>query len=83
MAARIVAIGTSLRTRARRWLQTAWCVMNGGHYRVLHAAPERMALRCVACGHTTPGWAMGSPRLARTMPGDPARLQMERPRMVA
>ena len=40
-------------------LQSTWCVINGGHYKVLHTAPDRMALRCVACGHTSPGWEVG------------------------
>lgn len=64
--------------RLSRWFQTTWCVINGGHYKVLHTAPNRMALRCVACGHTSPGWAVGSPRLARVMPSDPERLRTQR-----
>jgi hypothetical protein len=63
-------------TRFARWVQSTWCVVNGGHYKVLHTEPERMALRCVACGHTSPGWAVGSPRLARTVPADPERLRI-------
>ena len=65
-------------TRISRLVQSTWCVMNGGHYKVLHTEPERMALRCVACGHTSPGWAVGAPRLARTMPSDPERLRAAR-----
>ena len=73
----------SLWTRVTRWLQNTWCVINGGHYKVLHTEPDRMALRCVACGHMSPGWAVGSPRLARTMPSDPERLRATRRPMVA
>lgn len=73
----------SLWTRFTRFLQSTWCVVNGGHYKVLHTEPDRMALRCVACGHTSPGWAVGSPRLARTVPADPERLRAVRPRLVA
>ena len=65
-------------TRVARVLQSTWCVINGGHYKVLHTEPERMALRCVACGHMSPGWAVGGPRLARTMPSDPERLRASR-----
>ena len=72
------AHAASLRTRFARWFQTTWCVINGGHYKVLHTAPDRMALRCVACGHTSPGWEVGSPRLARTVPSDPERLRLVR-----
>jgi hypothetical protein len=80
---RLMATVTFLRTRLRPILQSTWCVINGGHYKVLHTEPERMALRCVACGHTTPGWAVGSPRLTRTTPADRERLRVARPRMVA
>jgi hypothetical protein len=37
-----------------------------------------MALRCVACGHTSPGWEVGSPRLARALPANPDRLRARR-----
>jgi hypothetical protein len=69
--------------RVIRLLQSAWCVINGGHYKVLHTEPDRMALRCVACGHMSPGWAVGSPRVARTIPSDPERLRAVRRPMVA
>lgn len=71
--------GTSLWTRSMSWLRNAWCVINGGHYKVLHTEPDRLALRCVACGHMSPGWEVGSPRLARRVPADPDRLRMHRP----
>jgi hypothetical protein len=77
------ARGTSVWTRLVRVLQSTWCVVNGGHYKVLHTEPERMALRCVACGHTSPGWVVGSPRLARSIPADPERLRAVRGRLVA
>lgn len=49
----------SARTRIVRSLRALWCTMNGGHYRVLHVEPSRVALRCVGCGHETPGWEIG------------------------
>jgi hypothetical protein len=65
-------------TRLLKWMQSSWCVINGGHYKVLHTAPDRMSLRCVACGHTSPGWEVGSPRLARSIPSSPERLRARR-----
>ena len=47
--------------RTLSWLRSTWCVINGGHYKVLHTEPEKLALRCVACGHTSPGWEVGAP----------------------
>ena len=82
-ANQVSASALSLWTRFTRGVQSTWCVINGGHYKVLHTEPERMALRCVACGHMSPGWAVGSPRLARTMPSDPERLRAVRRPMVA
>lgn len=63
-------------TRTRRSIQSTWCLINGGHFKVFYTEPERLALRCVACGHTSPGWSVGSPRLARTMPSNPERLRV-------
>jgi hypothetical protein len=69
---------TSTGRRIARWLQSTWCVINGGHFKVLHTEPERMALRCVACGHMSPGWHVGSPRLGRTIASKPERLRGRR-----
>ena len=69
---------TSALTRLNSWARSAWCRVNGGHYKVLYTEPTRLALRCVACGHTSPGWAVGSPRFARTIAGDPVRLRAHR-----
>jgi len=41
-----------LRTRVRQVL----CALTGGHDHLAHFERERMALRCVSCGHETPGW---------------------------
>jgi len=65
--------------RIMSWLRSAWCLINGGHYKVLHTQPDRLALRCVACGHMSPGWEVGSPRVARRTPADSERLRVRRP----
>ena len=70
---------TSLLGRIMSWLCSTWCVINGGHFKVLHTEPDKLALRCVACGHMSPGWEVGSPRIARRMPADPERLRVRRP----
>lgn len=71
---------TNALTAARQWVlrsaRSAWCTLNGGHYKVLHTEPTRMALKCVACGHTTPGWEVGGARLVPRYPGIPDRLRM-------
>lgn len=35
------------------------CRLMGGHWRVLHTTRDRIALRCVACGQSSPGWHVG------------------------
>lgn len=50
--------------RVMRQARSAWCTLNGGHFKVLHTEPTRIALKCVACGHTTPGWEVGGLRVA-------------------
>jgi hypothetical protein len=82
-AIRVATIAAFLWARLLRTLQSTWCVVNGGHYKVLHTEPDRMALRCVACGHTTPGWAVGSARFSRTIPADSERVRVGPRRMVA
>jgi hypothetical protein len=64
--------------RMLSWLRSAWCVTNGGHYKMLHTEPDKLALRCVACGHMSPGWEVGAPRVARRVAADPDRLRMRR-----
>lgn len=39
-------------------------MLNGGHYKLLQRLPDRVAVQCVACHHTSPGWAVTpDPRL--------------------
>jgi hypothetical protein len=65
--------------RTMSWFRSTWCVINGGHFKVLHTEPDKMALKCVACGHTSPGWEVGSPRLSRRVPADRDRARVQRP----
>jgi hypothetical protein len=78
-----LASNSSWLTRCAQWLHSTWCVINGGHYKVLHTEPDRLALRCVACGHTSPGWAVGSARLTRQVPAQPERVRVHNVRRPA
>ena len=46
-----------LGVRVVDWLRQAFCAMHG-HDTMLHFQQERMSLRCVSCGHETPGWTL-------------------------
>jgi hypothetical protein len=61
------------------WLRSTWCLINGGHYKVLHTEPDRLALRCVACGHMSPGWQVGSSRMVRRPAADNKPVRVHRP----
>jgi len=41
--------------QARVWLHEMLCALHG-HDLVLHFERARICLRCVTCGHETPGW---------------------------
>lgn len=75
-------IPASLWGRIVTAFRSAWCVINGGHYKVLHTAPDRLALRCVSCGHMSPGWEIGSPRAVRRASNDHDGLRV-RPQVAA
>ena len=65
------------KTRVTRVLRTWWCAVNGGHYRVLHPEPQRLALKCVACGHSTPGWEVSTRPLVPSCAGYPERHRVQ------
>jgi hypothetical protein len=53
-----------------------------GHDMLLHFEHARMALRCVSCGHESPGWELNEPRPTVTMCGDARRTTL-RPHLVS
>ena len=67
----IVQSPHTISTRIRHWL----CGLNG-HERYLHTEPGRLSLRCVGCGHDSPGWDTGRRAYQRTYAGEPSRLRM-------
>ncbi len=54
----------------------------GGHDTLLHFEDDRMSLRCVSCGHETPGWELNQARPAITVRGDARRHALARPQLV-
>jgi hypothetical protein len=64
------------------WLRQAICGMHG-HDTMLHFQQERMSLRCVSCGHETPGWSLNEVPPTVTIRGDARRLAIPRPHLVA
>lgn len=52
-ASRLVAVTSAWRTR----IAQALCAING-HERYRHLTADRVCLRCLICGHETPGWTL-------------------------
>ena len=64
------------------WLRQAFCSLHG-HDTMLHFQQERMSLRCVSCGHETPGWSLDKVPPTVRFRGDTRRLSISRPQLVS
>jgi hypothetical protein len=53
-----------------------------GHDTLLHFEHDRMSLRCVSCGHETPGWELNEVPPTVTIRGD-ARRHKLRPQLIS
>jgi len=53
------------------WLHVSLCSLRG-HDQLLEFETDRMLLRCVSCGHKTPGWEIGGRRPHHRYGGKPA-----------
>ena len=54
-----------------------------GHDTLLSFEQERMFLRCVSCGHETPGWDLNETRPTMTIRGDARRHVLARPQLIS
>ena len=68
-------------SRMMDWLRQMFCSLHG-HDTMLRFQRERMSLRCVSCGHETPGWSLNEVPPTVTIRGDARRLAMVRPQLV-
>lgn len=50
-------MASRLNAARARWREAA-CGL-GGHAMILNVEPQRVSLRCMECGHNTPGWRLG------------------------
>ena len=67
--------------RVWAWMRQLLCGLSG-HDTMLHFEQERIALRCVSCGHETPGWALNEPRPTVTVRVDSRRHALARPQLI-
>jgi hypothetical protein len=47
--------------KIRIWLHQAYCSVRLGHEDELRLERDRLTLRCVSCGHESPGWRLDMP----------------------
>lgn len=73
--------GEGLGERVIDRLRHVMCGLHG-HDTLLHFEKERMSLRCVSCGHETPGWELNETPPNVTMRGDARRHAIARPQLV-
>ncbi len=67
--------------RVMTWLQQLFCGLTG-HDTMLNFEQKSMSLRCVSCGHETPGWQLDEVPPTVTIRGDARRHKMVRPQLV-
>ena len=72
-----MAIGTVVAARVRQM----FCGLHG-HDNLLQFERDRMFLRCVSCGHESPGWEMTETPPTVTEVGDASRHAIVRPPLV-
>ena len=68
--------------RTLELLQQMFCGLRG-HDTLLNFEGERMSLRCVSCGHETPGWELNEVPPTVTVRGDARRHAMARPQLIS
>src|SRR5262245_12159606 len=62
-------------------LRQMFCGLHG-HDTMLQFEQDRMFLRCVSCGHQTPGWELNETPPTVTLRGDARRHRLPRPQLV-
>ena len=69
--------------RGADWMRQFWCGLHG-HDTLLQFEQDRMFLRCVSCGHETPGWDLNdvTPPAAVTARTEVREQPMVRPRLI-
>jgi hypothetical protein len=63
-------------------LRQMYCGLHG-HDTLLQFEQDRMYLRCVSCGHETPGWELNETPPTVTLRGDARRHRLARPQLIS
>ena len=63
-------------------VREAFCGLHG-HDSLLQFKQDRMFLKCVSCGHESPGWELNETPPTIVAQADPRRLSLARPQLVS
>jgi len=63
-------------------LRQMFCGLHG-HDTLLQFEQDRMFLRCVSCGHQTPGWELNETPPTVTLRGDARHHRLARPHLIS
>jgi hypothetical protein len=63
-------------------LRQMFCGLHG-HDSLLQFEQDRMFLRCVSCGHQTPGWELNETPPTVTLRGDARHHRLTRPQLIS
>jgi hypothetical protein len=63
-------------------VREAFCGLHG-HDSLLQFKHDRMFLKCVSCGHESPGWELNQTPPTIVAHADPRRLSLARPQLVS
>ena len=74
--------GGAPRTGVLSWLGEVYCGLHG-HDNLLQFQAERMFLKCVSCGHESPGWELTEAAPTVSVRGDARRHVLVRPPLVS
>ena len=61
-------------------VREAFCALHG-HDSLLNFKQDRMFLKCVSCGHESPGWELNETPPTIVAHADPRRLTLARPQL--
>ena len=63
------------------WMRQTFCALHG-HDNLRQFERNRVFLRCVSCGHETPGWSLTEAPPMQTFEGDAQRHVLSGPHLV-
>jgi hypothetical protein len=78
----MVTEGEGLAGRVIDRLRQVVCGLHG-HDSMLQFEQDRMFLRCVSCGHETPGWELNEAAPTVTLRAEPKQQPMVQPQLIS